>query len=166
MENQMFDNTFGLNKQALAVGSLLSGNDPDFAEWNGDQYLVEFESNAYKNGRERGIIIKMNHPHKKFEKCYNVAVFEHRVCDGIIAVFFESDQFKGWNSPYTADDVYGSEYNVLKNEGCSKTRKMVSVNYGEIGKMAHMIYEEFERFYQKEYDYTPTGTEEKESFQI
>ena len=154
MENNMFDNTFGLNKQALAVGSLLSGNDPDFAEWNGDQYLVEFESNAYKNGRERGIIIKMNHPHRKHKKCYNVAIFEHKISDGLIAIFFESDMLKGWSTPYTFEDVYREGY------------KQIDVNYGQIGEMAHLIYEEFSRWYQKEYDYTPTETEEKESFQI
>ena len=151
MENTMFDNTFGLNKQALAVGSLLSGNDPDFAEWDGNQYLVEFESNTYKNGRERGIIIKMSHPHRIHETCYNVAVFEGRNHDGLIAVFFESDTLKGWGEPYTYQDVYKDGY------------KQLETNYGEIGKMAHMIYEEFERWYQKEYDYTPpTETEEDE----
>ena len=171
MENVMFDNTFGLNKQALSVGTLLSTYEPSFAEWDKKflQYKVEFESHSYRNGRERGIIIKMKHPYLVNKKSLCVAIFEGRNHDGLIAVFFKNGRNQdniGYSRGFTCDDVYGDDYALLKSQGFSDDSCMHSVNYGEIGKMAHLIYEEFSRWYQKEYDYTPTETEEKESFQI
>ena len=172
MENVIFDNTFGLNKQALSVGTLLSSYEPSFAKWDKRflQYKVEFETHTYRNGRERGIIIKMKHPYLVNKKSLCVAIFEGRNHDGLIAVFFKMDRNMddiGYSRGFTCDDVYGDDYDLLMSQGFSDDRWMYSVNHGEIGKMANYIYEEFEKFYQTEYDYIGyDDIEEEESFKI
>jgi len=139
---KMIDTTMGMNPQASAVMEFMKNTAPDFADWNDDlrEYEVIFETRPWYNGRERGFVLSMNGESHGLglNKSLNIAVFEHRSSDDLVAWAWLSNGF-GYNE-IGLDDV---EFNDDDRPAYASHR----VDYGRIDLMSIWIYNTFAKYY-------------------
>lgn len=77
-----FDTTLGLSEQATAVMAMLSKREPDFVPYKDSEYIIEINSSAWYNGRERGICLVVRRMLSD-KTCLIVTFGECRGSDGI-----------------------------------------------------------------------------------
>tara|TARA_R100000306_G_C4360297_1_gene134912 strand:+ start:128 stop:556 length:429 start_codon:yes stop_codon:yes gene_type:complete len=136
----MIDTTMGMNNQAAALMEFMKGTEPDFVTWNeiGDDE-VSFETKPWYNGRERGFVLSMED--KRFgtkNKAINIAVFEHRSSDDLVAWAWLSNGF-AYNE-IGLDDVEFNDDDLPAYDNHS-------VDYGRIDIMAKWIYDTLANYY-------------------
>lgn len=141
--NTIADFTFGINHQALAVLHMLN-REPDFADYRDGFYKVQFHTRPWYNGRERGVVISMSKRYGgKDDPVLHIAFFEHRNSDEICALKWQTERHY-WNHPVEDPEIFNVAYG---GKDKNKFDVAYSVHYGETGKMAQWIYEQFAAFY-------------------
>lgn len=128
------DPTLSIGRQAWAVAAML--NQSDGLDASDDFHC---ETSAWYNGRERGLVFRCG---TLFGPVLCIAVFEHRNSDTLCALRWEAKLW-GINPPTIESDgdaAYhgGNKYNVAHEVG-----------YGNAGKMAQWIAEQFQAFVAK-----------------
>ena len=128
-------------RQADAVLAYLSGCtiEPSW-DTNKSQYLAQIEVNDWVNGREHGYVVSMRSV--GLGRQINVAFFEHRNTDQIVALKFE---LLTWNPP-TYESVSAVKPPVIyKND--SKWDVDHTVPYGEAAEMADWVHQQLADFW-------------------
>lgn len=103
-EGRVTDDSLGMSDQARAVLALLSGREPDFAEYDKAEghYLYESSTAAWYNGRERGFSLVV-HRTLSDRTALVLTVTEHRVSDEITINHWVVDEARFVNPPTVAD---------------------------------------------------------------
>jgi hypothetical protein len=143
VDNRIIDRSFNIGNQALAVMNYLDVSS-DFLPYENGRYMgADFNTKPWYNGRERGVVVSMS---INFAKTLHIAFFEHRNSDTICALKWETDR-PYFNHPLEDPNIFDIAYG-----GKEKTKwdTSFSVSPGEAGKMAHWIYEQFEKYYQEQ----------------
>lgn len=127
----------GAHAQAKAVLAYLGRGDGMEISWDKEsgRYLADFGVARWYNGREQGYIVTLKS--KNHKKQLNIAFFEHRNSDVIVAIRWEQYTVN-FPTIETAKfgDVYKNKYDVSKE-----------VENGQVLKMANWIEEQFQTFW-------------------
>lgn len=129
------DPTLGIHPVARAILALLE-REPAFAYWDGThahgRYLVEFDTRAWYNGRERGVSLTMWGIGGVAPRLA-VVFGENRTSDHI---FVDSYLSPAWDAPCPQDDNY---------EGAYHLRRLFRAS--DVAEAAAFIYETLKEYY-------------------
>jgi len=128
-----------MNHQAAAVQAFIAGIEPDFADFDGREYIVRFQISPWNNGREHGFAISMQRDFG--QRCVHFAVFEHRNTDSICVLEWETDS-DYYNGVVTDEATLDRAYH-----GGGKHDVAATFAYGRVGEAAHWVYEHMAMFY-------------------
>jgi len=125
MNNYLQD---GAGNQAKAVLAFLQGRNIENS-WsdNFNEYSAKVNIARWENGREQGYVIWLQN--KMATKQMNIAFFEHRIGDTIVAW--------AW-----VKDTYGSSPTIKDYPEDDCDLGSINLNYGEASKMADQIWEQ------------------------
>jgi len=141
MSDVIIDTTMGMSPQASAVMEFMKDTEPDFADWDEDlrEYKVRIQTRPWYNGRERGFVLSMMDKYGSKNKALNIAVFEHRSSDSLVAWAWLSNGF-AYNE-IGLDDV-----EFIDDHPNHATQW---VAYGRIDLMSKWIYDTLADYYKK-----------------
>lgn len=84
-ETSCADPSFGINAQALAILQLLAGEDPTFADYEENRYLVTIKTFPWYNGRENGVALTVQ---AYSPSCLVITFGENRASDQVFVEYW------------------------------------------------------------------------------
>ena len=139
MDKLLGDNETGANYQAEAVLAFLQGTPNIESSYLGGpnyEYLAKPYVAPWENCREQGYVIYMKN--ENGTKQINIAFFEHRNSDEIIAVLWNqiTDKAPTIDTMDTGGTIYQTKWDYSH-----------SVQYGKVAEMAQWILDKLEEFW-------------------
>ena len=136
MVTTIADLTLGIKKCVFLVAQILESMEPEFLPYRkkfGGYYGVDFQTRPLYNGRESGLVFSMTKGKFREKKTINVYVYEHRVCDDLCVIAWESDNCAK-DGGFTDEDI------------CFGAVGGKSFKYGEYQQCAKYVYQKLADF--------------------